>query len=417
MISFSEPIRESGQTDVLQLACNPIETVRVAFIGLGKRGKEAFNHFMYFDRVEIIAICDKSQDKVAEVQQVLSKHKKPKADSYTQTDDWRVICERDDIDLIYVCTHRNLHTPIAVCAMQNGKHVVVEVPAANTLEECWQLVDTAEKTRQHCMMLENCCYDYFEMAVLNMVQNGVLGEVLHTEGGYIHDLRQLDFEQKPDYLSYWTMQGNPYPTHGLGPLCQLLNIHRGDRLSWLTSVSGGQFNSPVCKEHGFGSQCKLGNMNTTIIRTQKDKTIVLQHDISSPRPYSRNFLASGTNGFVQKRTTPEIALSPDLSSFLPNDKVAELLKEYEHHFYQEMGDLARKVGSHGGMDFIMDYRLIYCLHKGLPLDMDIYDAVEWSCIVDLSAQSVANGSVPVGIPDFTRGSWNKLKELIFHVAQ
>jgi len=402
MISFPEPLREAGQTDVLKLACQPIPLVRMAFIGLGKRGKEAFNNFMYIDGVQIVAICDLSPGNVAEVQQILCKHSKDKATEYSKPNDWRTVCESADIDLVYICTHRDLHTPIAVYAMQCGKHVTIEVPAANTIEECWQLVDTAEKTGRHCMMLENCCYDAFEMAVLNMAQQGLFGEIFHAEGAYIHDLRTLDFDQKPHYLNAWSMQGNPYPTHGFGPLCQLLDIHRGDKLTWLTSVSSGQFGFPLQSSPNADTKQILGNMNTTIIRTQKDKTIVIQHDISSPRPYSRNYLVSGTEGFVQKRTIPEIAFSVDSNELLSKSATDDLLAKYEHPFYQQMGELAREVGSHGGMDFIMDYRLIYCLRNGLPLDMDVYDAAEWSCVVELSSISVANGSIPVEIPDFTR---------------
>lgn len=414
MIVFPEPSRAPGQSDVLELACKPIEIVRIAFIGLGKRGKEAFNNFMHINGVEIVALCDLSEENINDAQQTLINHNKKKAIACTQTDGWCRVCERNDIDLVYICTDRSLHTTIAVYAMQQGKHVAVEVPVANTLEECWLLVNTAETTRRHCMMLENCCYDPFEMAVFNMAKQGLFGEIFHAEGGYIHDLRQLDFRQKKHYLDVWSMHGNPYPTHGLGPLCQLLNIHRGDKLDWLTSVSSGQFSFPCYDNPDIETKSSLGNINTTIIRTQKEKTIVLQHDISSPRPYSRNYLISGIKGFVQKRENPKIAFTENPNEFLSQKSTEQLFKKNEHPFYKEHGEIARKVGAHGGMDYIMDYRLIYCLQKGLPLDMDVYDAAEWSCIVDLSAKSVINGSVPVRIPDFTRGNWDRLSSVIFH---
>ena len=202
------------------------------------------------------------------------------------------------------------------------------------------------------------------------------------------------------YNRLWQMEGNPYPTHGLGPLCQALGIHRGDRLAWLTSVSGGQFNYPSFAHPLPPEAYTLGNINTTIIKTQRNKTIVLQHDISSPRPRVRPLLVSGTEGFVQKGNPHVITLVAE-----PETTAEELLRRYEHPYYQEIGELARRVGSHGGMDFVMDYRLIYCLQHGLPLDMDVYDAAEWSCIVELSARSVASGSHPVETPDFTRGRW------------
>lgn len=417
MITFSKSQRISGQSDVLELMCKPIDIVRIAFIGLGKRGKESLNNFIYIENVEIVAICDIVQENIDAAQQILVNNNIKKAAVYTQPDGWRVICERNDVDLVYVCTDRNMHTSIAVYAMQHDKHVAIEVPAANTLEECWMLVNTAEKTRRHCIMLENCCYDPFELTILNMAQQDIFGEIFHTEGGYIHDLRNLDFVQKKHYLDAWSMYGNPYPTHGLGTLCQLLDIHRGDKLAWLTSVSGGQFGYPTCDDSNILNKSTLGNINTTIIHTQKKKTIILQHDISSPRPYSRNYLISGTKGFVQKRESPQISLSMNSNEFLLKEETENLLKKYEHSFYKEKGEIARKVGAHDGMDFIMDYRLIYCLRNGLPLDMDVYDAAEWSSIVDLSAQSVINGSFPVEIPDFTRGSWNKLNLLRFYSNQ
>jgi len=401
----------TNQTDVLQLACDPIESVRIGFIGLGKRGKEAFNNFLYIDGVEIVAICDMVDENIAIVNNTLNRHNKKIAEVYSGDECWRSVCEREDVNLVYVCTDRSLHVQIAVYAMKMGKHVAVEVPIANTLEECWQLVDTAEKTRKHCMMLENCCYGAFEMTMLNMAQQGLFGEIFHVEGGYIHNLRELDFEKRPHYLDVWSMKGNPYPTHALGPICQLLNIHRSDKLESLVSVSSGQFEFPKCNDIKIDKKCILGNMNTTIIRTQRNKTIVLQHDISSSRPYSRNYLLSGTKGFAQKRETPLIALSPNSNEFLLQEEMDELLRKYEHPFYVQLGELAREVGTHGGMNFIMDYRLIFCLQNGLPLDMDVYDAVEWSSIIELSAQSVNNGSVPVDIPDFTRGGWKTNKTI------
>lgn len=413
MLQVAEPKRKKGQTDVLQLACEPMERIRMAFIGLGKRGNEAFNHYLYIDQVDIIALCDVNLERIASMQEKLKAHNRPAALEYSEDDDWKKICERTDIDLLYICTHWHLHTPIAAYAMKRGKHVAVEVPAALTIEECWHLVDTAEITRRHCFMLENCCYDYFEMAVLNMAQQGLLGDIIHCEGAYIHDLRFLDFDHKPDYLKFWMRNGNPYPTHGLGPLCQLLNIHRGDKLEMLVSMSSNLFDHPRVEGTMVEKQFTMGNINSTIFRTRKGKTILLQHDVTSPRPRSRNYLVSGTKGFAQKRSVAEIFLESEPNGCLNKEELNALLKKYESPFYKEVGELAQKVGAHGGMDFIMDYRLIYCLRKGLPLDQDVYDAAEWSCVSHLSEQSVLGGSIPVKIPDFTRGSWDKLKGLQF----
>lgn len=398
-----QPNTSPAVPDVLALACEPIPCVRIAFIGLGKRGKESIHHFMHMQGVVIQAVCDLNEENLHFARSLMARHGKALPCEYRRADDWREVCRREDIDLVYVCTNRERHAEIALYAMEQGKHVALEVPAANTVAECWALVDAAEATRRHCLMLENCCYDWFELTVLHMIQQGVLGEVFHAEGAYIHDLRYLDFGQRMSYNRLWQMEGNPYPTHGLGPICQALGIHRGDRMAWLTSVSGGQFNYPSFSQSLSPEAFTLGNINTTLIKTERNKTIVLQHDISSPRPRTRPFLVSGTAGFAQKGEPHLLTLEA-----YPDATVDELLKRYEHPFAKEVGELARRVGSHGGMDFIMDYRLIHCLQQGLPLDMDVYDAAEWSCIIELSARSVANGSRPVEIPDFTRGRWQKI---------
>lgn len=311
--------------------------------------------------------------------------------------------------------------------MQNGKHVATEVPAALTMEECWDLVNTAEKTRRHCMMLENCNYDFFEMATLNMAQQGVLGDIVHAEGAYIHDLRELNFRQEGGYWNMWRLDhmknrnANLYPTHGFGPIAHAMNLHRGDKMNYLVSVSSGQFGMTEYAKNKFGEdsefatqEYKKGDMNTSIIKTEKGKTIMLQHDVSSPRPYSRIHMLSGTKGFVQKWPRRGIALEPNAHSFLKEEEMAEILAEYEHPITKEVGEKAREVGGHGGMDFIMDYRLIYCLRNGLPLDQDVYDAAEWSCIVALSEASVKNNGMPVKVPDFTRGAWQKLDKVTYY---
>lgn len=426
MIEFPVPPRALGQTDVLQLACEPLDTVRIAFIGLGMRGSDAVARYMNIEGVKVVALCDVDPWKVDECQKILLKSGRPAAVCYTNPTDWQAVCNRNDVDLVYVCTHWQLHTPIAVYAMQQGKHVAVEVPAALTVEDCWKLVNTAEITRRHCMMLENCCYDFFEMATLNMAQKGFFGEVMHCEAAYIHDLRWLQFDEKNGYWDMWRLRyntshtGNPYPTHGLGPVCQILNIHRGDKMDYLVSMSTSQVGMTAYAKEKYGENSpqslvdyKLGDMNTTLIRTARGKTIMLQHDITSPRPYNRIHMVSGTKAFAQKYPVQGIAMEPNAHSFVKREIMDSLLTVYEHPFAREIGEQARKVGGHGGMDFIMDYRLIYCLRHGLPLDEDVYDAAEWSCITELSEKSVLNGSAPVQIPDFTRGAWDKLKGLDF----
>ncbi len=421
-IVFAEPPRAEGQHDVLQLRCDPIPVVRVAFIGLGMRGSGAVERFTHLDGVEIVALCDKVPAYVERAQRILAVNGLPAALEFTGEEDWRKVCELENVDLIYNCTDWEMHVPIALYAMERGRHVAVEVPAAMTVKDCWALVDAAERTQRHCMMLENCCYDFFEMATLNMARAGLFGEIVHVEGAYIHDLRALQFDRGDGYVGMWRLKhntvhtGNPYPTHGLGPLCQLLDIHRGDRMERLVSMSSGQFGMSAYAARKYGPESPeaetpyaLGDMNTTLIRTAKGKSILIQHDVTSPRPYNRHHTISGTKGFAQKYPVPTLAFDPDAHRPLAKDRMEELLQRYEHPITQEIGEKAREVGGHGGMDFIMDYRLIYCLRNGLPLDQDVYDAAEWSSVAEMSEVSVRHGGLPVVMPDFTRGAWNRIE--------
>lgn len=431
LIAFSQrlplqvetPVRAEGQTDVIELRTAPIPNVRIAVIGLGNRGVGAVYRLAKIPTATIVAICDVQQNYVDRAQKYL----KNKVDTYTGEEDWKKICERKDIDLIYVCTHWDLHTPIAVYAMQHGKHVAIEVPAALTLQECWDLVDTAEKTRRHCMMLENCNYDFFEMMTLNMAQQGVFGEIVHCEGAYIHDLREEIFYPNA-YWKDWRLQhniknkGNLYPTHGLGPIAHVMNIHRGDRMNQLVCVATEQFGLTEYAKETFGKdsqEAKIdyqhGDMSTTLIKTVKGKTMLIQHDVTNPRPYSRIHAISGTKGFAQKYPVEGLALAPNTHEFMTGQQKDSVYAKYIHPISKEIGEVAKKVGGHGGMDFIMDYRLIYCLNNGLPLDMDVYDAAEWSCLVPLTKLSIENNNAPVSIPDFTRGSWNKKTTITYYV--
>jgi len=426
-VLFPEPARPDGQTDVIELRSEPIETVRVAFIGVGSRGTGAVRRYTFLEGVEIVALCDLEPKQLENAQLLLKEKGLPPADTYSDPQDWKKVCEREDVDLIYICTHWDLHTPIAVYAMEQGKHVATEVPAALTIDECWQLVNTSEKTRRHCMQLENVNYDFFELATLNMARQGLFGEIVHVEGAYIHDLRGHYFKEEDGYWNMWrlrhneTRNANLYPTHGFGPLCHILNIHRGDKMEYLVSLASDQYGMTAYAKQKFGEDSdygtrdyKRGDMNTTLIKTHKGKSMLIQHDVTSPRPYSRIHMISGTKGFVQKYPIRGIALDPDAHSFMSEEKMDSLLAEYEHPITREVGELARKVGGHGGMDFTMDYRLIYCLRNGLPLDQDVYDAAEWSAIIELSEKSIENQSTPVRVPDFTRGAWKKVSTVTYY---
>jgi len=395
-----------------------LDVVRIGVVGLGMRGSGAVERLSYIDGVEITALCDKYPDRVTAAQKTLEKMGRAKAREYSGENGWKALCESKDVDLVYTPTPWELHAPISIYAMKNGKHVATEVNAGLTIDECWQLVETSEKTKKHCMMLENCCYDFFEMLTLNMVRNGLFGELVHAEGAYIHDLSKDYLFNKKAYADMWRLKentkrnGNLYPTHGLGPIAQCFNINRGDKMDHLVSMSTNDFSlAPMAKEMAAGDpffnefvgKNYRGNMNTTIIRSNKGKTLMLQHDVSTPRPYSRIHLLSGTKAVAQKWPGPErIGFG---HSWTKPEELKKLYDQYSPPIIKHIGEIAKEVGGHGGMDFIMDWRLIDCLRNGLPLDQDVYDAASWSSIIPLTQQSSNNKSRTVDVPDFTRGAW------------
>jgi len=303
--------------------------------------------------------------------------------------------------------------------MKNGKHAATEVPAALTLDECWQLVETSEKYRKHCVMMENCCYDRPEMTVLNMVRKGVFGELIHAECGYLHDLR--NYKLSDYYQDQWRVKfslshnANLYPTHGIGPVAQCMNINRGNQFDYLVSMSSNARGlSLYAKEHlGHDNPLttadyKLGDLNLTLIRTVQGQTIYLSHDTNLPRPYSRIFLIQGTRAIHQGY--PERIHIEDRSPKHQWEPLEKYRNEYNHPLWRNLGDKGAEA-VHGGMDWLEDFRLMQCLQRGEAMDMDVYDAAAWSCIVQLTGDSVAGRSRPVSFPDFTRGAWPKRKPL------
>ncbi len=421
---YNTPARPADQQSMLGFAADPIENVRVGFIGLGMRGPGAVIRFTYLENTTTKALCDLLPENVEKWKNELEKRGIEGFDCYVGEDAWKEVCERDDIDLIYLAVPWHMHTKMAVYAMEHGKHVAVEVPAATSIEECWALVNTSERTRKHCMMLENCVYDDFELTSLNMAQNGLFGEVVHVEGAYIHLLDPFWERYQGDWRMKYNKEhhGDVYPTHGIGPVAEVLGIHRGDRMEYLVSIDTDSFHGKELGQKKYGdSNYANGDHTCTLIRTAKGKTIEVQHDTYNPRPYSRAYQLTGTKGFANKYPVEGYSFESlasledldidklDAEKFVSADVKAKLMEQYQHPITRESGLLekAKKVGGHGGMDFIMDYRLIYCLHNGLPLDQDVYDAAEWSCLVELSEVSINNGSIPVVMPDFTRGEWNK----------
>ena len=431
-IVYNTPERPADQVCMIGFAADPIDTVRVGFIGLGMRGPSAVDRFMYIEGVKVTALCDLYPERVAASQRILTSRGLAPAAEYSGEEGWKELCSSNDVDLVYIVTPWLTHTPMAVYAMEHGKHVAIEVPAAVDVDECWQLVNTAERTRRHCMMLENCVYDFFELTTLNMAQQGLFGEVIHAEGAYIHNL-------DPFWISYqgnWrydfnkSHRGDVYPTHGLGPACWVLDIHRGDRMKTLVSMDTDVFNGKKLARKMGEEDYANGDHTTTLIRTEKGKTIEIQHNVVTPRPYNRMYQVEGTEGFANKYPNEGYAIRTenrgieggkafdDLSgsardgeAYLSNEVRDALMEQYKHPIVREIEEKARQVGGHGGMDFIMDYRLIYCLRNGLPLDQDVYDAAEWSCLGELTRVSIENGNMPVTMPDFTRGDWNKTNGL------
>jgi hypothetical protein len=402
-------------------AAPKLDVIRVGFIGLGNRGMAAVERMNKIEGVEIKALCDLRSEKVLEAKKMVENSGHQPAGYDTNPEAWKKLCERNDLDLIYIVTPWALHTPMAVFSMNHGKHVCVEVPAAKTIDECWQLVETSEKTRKHCMMTENCCYDFSELLTLNMARQGFFGEIVHGEGAYIHNLQEYVFS-KDRFYQMWELNelsqrtGNLYPTHGLGPICQVMDINRGDKMDYLVSMSSKDFvmNDNAKKLAGTDAFFKPyvnkpfnGTMNTSTIRTSKGRTIMVQFDVSSPRPYSRIQTVVGTKGSALKYPLP--AKYSQGHEWLTDAEYKTIEEKYTPPIVKKIGEMAKQVGGHGGMDFLMDWRTIDCLRNGLPLDQDVYDAALWSAIGPLSEWSVAHRSNSVDVPDFTNGAWKTNK--------
>ena len=438
-IVIETPQRPEGQKDVLGLALPKKKVVRIGLVGLGMRGPGAVENFSLIPGVQVVALCDYEEKRAVKQNERLRKNGLAPAAVYYGEKGYEALCKRPDIDLVYIATDWEHHAIVAKCALENGKNVADEVPSAMNLQECWDLINLAEQKQLNCMILENCCYDWFEMRTLNMAQHGVFGEILRAQGAYIHNLDDFwDYYWKnpngsdPDQLG-WRLKynkenrGDLYATHGLGPVAQALDIHRGDRMKTLVSMDTKSVHGKELVEKKTGKPCtefRNGDHTTTLIRTEGEKVIELQHDVMNPQPYNRLYQLTGTRGFANKYPVEGYAVDAsqlkatgnqpkvdDLSthSFMPDEQRKALEEKYESPILKKFGKLAKEVGGHGGMDFVMCARLIYCLQNGLPLDMDVYDLAEWCAIAELSAISLDNDCSPVTFPDFTRGLWNKDK--------
>ncbi len=399
----------------------PLEKVRIGYVGVGGMGTSHVRNLLKIKGAEIRAVCDIVESKVTRVQEMVVNGGQAKPEGYARGElDFKRLCRRDDLDLVYTATPWEWHVPVCLEAMKAGKHAATEVPAAMTIDECWQLVETSESTGKYCIMMENCNYDDVEMLTLNMVKKGLLGDLLHAECGYLHDLRAVKHDLKGEGL--WRRahamkrNGDLYPTHGLGPVAQCLDINRGNAFDYLVSFgtkTKGLHRYAVDRFGSDSAQAKeefvLSDVVTTLIRTMNGETVVLTHDTSSPRPYSRNILIQGTKGIVRKYPEPQIYIEGRTKddAWEPIDPY---MKEFKHPVWTELEEQSKGAG-HGGMDFVEDYRLISALLRGVEPDMDVYDAAALSAITELSGRSIAKNGEPMKIPDFTRGMWKSPREL------
>ena len=391
------------------------DVVRIAIVGTGLRGRSMLGEFLAVEGVRIVALADIVEEKAQRAAAMVVKAGQPAPALYTNGErDYERLVQRNDIDFVYTATPWLWHTPVALASMRAGKHVGSEVAIAMSIEDCWELVNTSEKTRRHCLMMENCCYGNSELTVLQMVRQGVFGTLLHAEAAYLHDLRELLFEDRDEglwrRLPHTQRNANFYPTHGLGPVAQYLGIHRGDRFDYMVSMASPEAGlsewreKKIAKDNAkWSEKYKAGDVNSSLVKTVMGRTILLQHDVVNPRPYSRlNNLQGSKAIFNDYPPRLYIDGAEGGEKWTP---LADVGKKYEHPLWTAVGDLARNNGGHGGMDFVMAYRLVQCLRDGLAPDFDVYDAAAWSAPFPLSEESAKKGSAPVKFPDFTRGAW------------
>lgn len=417
---------DRGTGSMIGFETAPIPKVRVGIIGLGNRGTvllKMFEWLLQKEKAEIIAVCDLDADKTQRAADFVQQHQKHKAKQYHgKENSWKKVAERDDIDLLLIATPWKWHVPMAIYGMEQDKHVAVEVPIAYSIEDCWKITETAERTQRHCIMLENCNYNEEELFVLNMVEQGVFGELTHAECAYIHDLRKHLLDDSY-YKNQWRLQhhkernGNFYTTHGIGPVSFYYKIGRGDMFTHLTSMSSQEASlSAAAKKLGKDSKISCGDMNTTLLQTEKGRSVMMQFDVHTGRPYSRINMLCGTkavhNGYPSRLYIDKEELAYWGHEWLKKEEYASYKEKYTHPMITQLRSKmeAFKEG-HGGMDFVMIYRLITCLNEGLPLDINVYDGVIWSAITPLSELSIANGNNAVKMPDFMGGKWKVDQDL------
>ncbi|MFI3244366.1 MAG: Gfo/Idh/MocA family oxidoreductase [Akkermansia sp.] len=434
------PSRPTGSKYMGGFCAKPIENVRIAFIGMGKRNRTHLPLVLNIPNCEVVAICDVYEDLAKNgCERVTKETGKACAAYYGSTEAYIDMMKEVKPDAVIVAPSWEWHAKCTCDAMKYGAHTLVEVPMAVSIKELWDMVDHSEKYGVHCMQLENCNYGQEEMMYLNIVRQGLIGELLHGEAAYIHELRSEMHEEKRGTGSWRTYHyaqrnGNLYTTHGLGPVAQYMNLCRGEdtfaRISSFGSPALGR--AKYAKEnwpadHKWNKlKYECGDINTSIIKTHLGRTIMLQWDETSPRPYSRLNLIQGTTGTLAGYPnriagenfgpkTMEIGNNgqkvANYHRWIEGAEYKELAEQYKHPLWDRIGKKALEMGGHGGMDYVMLYRAIECLHKGEAMDQNIYEGVTWCAASELSEKSVAQGGMPQLFPDFTRGEWKNTAPL------
>ena len=409
-------------------------TIKAAFIGLGYRGNDHLRNFASLLGTEVVALCDLYQDnveaKLATLNQIDQHKKHQKVKTYWGDENrWREMLEEVAPDVVFISANWTNHAPMAIASMENGAHAFVEVPLATSMEDLWEIVNTSERTQKHCMMLENVNYGRDELLFLNLCRKGYIGELLHAEAAYIHELRWQMKEEERGTGSWRTFhyahgRGNLYPTHGLGPVAQYMNLARGeDTFKSLVSFSSPARGRSLYAKKNFSKEHKWnqldfanGDLNTSLVKTQLGRTIMIQWDETSPRPYSRLNLVQGNLGTLAGFPTRVAreggveGITKDHHRWVQGEQMQMLYEKYDHPLYERLNTSTKNSG-HGGMDGIMMYRIVECLQKGQPLDQNVYEGALWSAVGPLSAISIAQEGMPQKFPDFTRGEWNKTDPL------
>lgn len=418
----ADPELPSGAASMIDVPFERRDVVRIGIVGTGLRGRSVLHEWLGVEHVRITALCDIVPEKAAQALDMVRKagHDYPVASIVGGPHGFEELVRRDDVDIVYTATPWEWHVPVCVAAMEHGKHAATEVPAAYTIEDCWRLVNTSENTRRHCIMMENCNYGHTELLVLNMVRAGLFGDLKHGGAAYNHDLRSILFETRDEGLwrraHHTQRNGNLYPTHGLGPVALYLDIDRGDRFEYMVSMStpemglsGWRAEHPETGRPRAGERYVAGDLNSSLIKTAKGRTIRLEHDVASPRPYSRINSIQGSKGIFE-----DYPARVYLEGMEPAHQWQELDRfkpEHEHVLWRTLGERAQS-GGHGGMDYVMAWRLVQCMREGLVPDLDVYDAASWSAPGPLSEASVKKGSAPVKFPDFTRGRWREARRTL-----